>query len=72
MALTCVNGCEAGWRYEAEAIICRAVSIYEDGSVFVAPNPPYDVEEILEYGAKFVCNECNHEIPATAGSFGWA
>jgi hypothetical protein len=72
MGLTCSNGCDAGWHYQSEAIICRAVSIYEDGSVFVAPNPPYDVEEIPEIEAKFVCNECNHGVPAMEGSFEWA
>jgi hypothetical protein len=46
LALTCPNGCDAGWFCEVEAQIRRTVSIHEDGSVFVAPGPPYEVEEI--------------------------
>ena len=54
MALTCPNGCDAGWFYEVEAQIRRTVSIHEDGSVFVAPGAPYEVEEIGEEWPVFV------------------
>jgi len=71
MALTCPNGCDEGFRYQAEATIFREVLRNEDGSVFVRPNPPYEVEEILEIEAKFVCCKCGRGIPASEITFEW-
>jgi hypothetical protein len=71
IALTCPNGCDAGWFYEVEAQIRRTVSIHEDGSVFVAPGPPYEVEEIGEHWPVFVCKKFEDTVPAMPGTFDW-
>ena len=71
MALTCPNGCDAGWFYEVEAQIRRTVSIHVDGSRFVAPGPPHEVEEIGEDWPVFVCKKCEDTVPAMPGTFDW-